>query len=578
MIRETATIPRWLPFLVGLVVFLATLWLWRALSANEEHQIERMINSEMSNVRNAITARLQSHILALVRMARRWENRGQPSEQEWEAEAELTTSHFAGYQAIVWIDPWFFIRWTTPLANEETEQELNLAFAERRRAAIDAVRHQREVTVTHAVELQPDALGFFIYVPIFRGEQSSGIIAGAVGFRELFDSTLHDVITPGYGLAIFDGQEELHRYTHVDRQEAHPQLHETTLSIYGITWRLEVWPETAVLNGARSLLPEVALCVGVTLAALLTLTGALARTAQSRALAEEKANEELQKEVTERTRAEEAIRTLNEELEQRVLERTAQIATTNQELQSEIAERQRMERQRQEFLTMLTHDIRNPLSVVLGYIDLLQEELTTGKNDEISKDILPRLRSNTLTVFSLVDNYLDVSCLEDRPFHLTKAAVDINSLLNRIGQHYEIEARRRHIALDFALQQELPTIQGNLVALERVMSNLIHNALKFTPEHGRITISSSRTAHQVVASISDTGAGVMTEDIPLLFEKYRRIEHTEGHEGNGLGLFIVKALVEAHGGRIEVQSVLHKGSRFSVMLPLSSAERAQELI
>lgn len=578
MSRGTTIIPRWLPFLVGLVVFLATLWLWRALSANEERQSERMIMSEVGNVRNAITTRLQSHILALVRMARRWESRGQPSEQEWEAEAELTTSHFVGYQAIVWIDPWFFMRWTTPLANEEAEQELNLAFAERRRAAMDAVRHRREVTVTHAVELQPEALGFFIYVPIFRGEQFSGIIAGAVGFRELFDSTLHDVITPGYGLAIFDGQEELHRYTHVDHPEGYPQLHETNLGIYGITWRLQVWPEKAALHGVRSILPEVALGVGVTLAALLTLTASLARTTQLRALAEEETNQELQKEVAERTRAEEAIRTLNEELEERVLERTAQLATTNQELQSEIAERQRMERQRQEFLTMLTHDIRNPLSVVLGYIDLLQEELVTGKKEEVSKDILPRLRSNTLTVFSLVDNYLDVSCLEDRPFHLTKEAVDINSLLNRVGQHYEIEARRHRIAFTFSLQQELPTIQGNLVALERVLSNLVHNALKFTPEHGRITISSSRTANEIVASISDTGPGIAAGDIPLLFEKYRRIENAEGHEGNGLGLFIVKALVEAHGGRIEVKSVLHQGSCFSVMLPLSLAERAHELM
>lgn len=576
--RGTATIPRWLPFLVGLIVLLVTFWLWRALSAYEERQVERMINSEMSNVRNVITTRLQSHILALVRMARRWESRGQPSEQEWESEAELTTSHFAGYQAIVWIDPWFFMRWTTPLANEEVEQELNLAFAERRRAAMDAVRNRREVTVTHAVELQPDSPRFFIYIPIFQGEQFSGIIAGVVGFQELFDPTLHDVLTPGYGLAIFDGREELHRYTHQNSQTEPPRLQETSLGLYGVTWRLQVWPETALFTGARSLLPEIALCVGIMLAALLTLTGSLARTAQIRASTEEDTNKELQKEVAERTRAEEAIRTLNEELEQRVHERTAQLTTTNQELQGEIVERQRMERQRQEFLTMLTHDIRNPLSVVLGYIDLLQEELNTGKKEDICQEILPRLRSNTLTVFSLVDNYLDVSCLEDRPFHLTKETLDVNSLLSRIGQHYEIEARRRRLTLIFSLQQELPTVQGNLVALERVMSNLIHNALKFTAKQGRVTISSSRTAHEVVMSISDTGPGIASEDIPLLFEKYRRIEHAETQEGNGLGLFIVKALVEAHGGRIEVQSALNQGSCFSIFLPLSQAERAQEFM
>ena len=576
--KRIATIPHWLPFLIGSIIFLTSLWLWHALGANENHHIRLMVHNETTNVQNAITARMQSRVLALVRMVRRWEKNGFPSQREGEAEAELILGHFPDYRAVAWIDPWFFLRWTTPLENEEARQEFSLAFAERRRAAMEAVQNRREVAVTHAVEILPGVQGFFIYVPIFRGERFSGILVGAIDIQELFDSVLHEALTPGYGFVALDGQEEVYHYSHSDPQFEQEHSHEVLLDFYGVNWFLHVWPEKEVLAEARSLLPEIALGVGIVLSFLMTLTGIFARTAQLRAAAEEAVSQELQKEIAERTRAEEAVRKLNEKLEQRVQERTAQLETTNEELQSEIAERQRMERQRQEFLTMLTHDIRNPLSIVLSYTELLQEELATDQGKEACADILPRLRSNALTVFSLVDSYLDVSCLEDRPFYLTKETVDMNALLRRVAQHYDLEAKRRRLSLELSLQQNAPPVRGNPVALERIVSNLVHNALKFTPEHKEITLSSSSTTHEFIASVADTGVGIAPENIPLLFEKYRKVEHPASQDGNGLGLFIVKALVEAHGGRIEVQSTPGLGSCFSVFLPIEQGNQDQKLI
>jgi PAS domain S-box-containing protein len=233
----------------------------------------------------------------------------------------------------------------------------------------------------------------------------------------------------------------------------------------------------------------------------------------------------------------------------------------------DISSRKILEQQRREFLAMLTHDIKSPLSVVLGYADLLLEEGDNQTAEEREKDLL-QLRENVSTVFSLVDNYLNLSQIEDGQFSLHKEPLELNTLLTQVGQRYETEARQRRIKLKFNLQKELPPIEGDPLALSRVMGNLVWNAIKFTPQAGNITVSSFQRNGEVIASIADTGPGIDSAELPLLFGKYHRGSTGRNVEGTGLGLFIVKALVEAHGGHIEVQSAPERGASFSVVLPI----------
>jgi len=227
-----------------------------------------------------------------------------------------------------------------------------------------------------------------------------------------------------------------------------------------------------------------------------------------------------------------------------------------------------LDRQRNEFLAMLTHDIKNPLGVVLGYAELLIEEVQEGDTTE-AVDLLERLKSNALVVNSLVANYLDFSRSETGHLILTKRPVELNQLLQQVWRRYEAEARHRGVTLAFRPQPGLPLVKGDPLALERIFANLVHNALKFTPETGHVTLSVAQHNQEVTVAVADTGPGIAAHELATIFEKYRRAAATRHREGMGLGLFIVKTLVEAHAGRIEVHSTVGKGSCFTVFLPVA---------
>lgn len=232
----------------------------------------------------------------------------------------------------------------------------------------------------------------------------------------------------------------------------------------------------------------------------------------------------------------------------------------------DISERKQLERQRAEFLAMLTHDIKKPLSSILAcaemVLDGVKEHGLTGE-----EELLERLRSSVTMIDSLVTNYLELSRIEAGSLALIRMPLDIDRILQRVRQQYEMEARRRRIHLEIESTPGAVEVEADLLALERVFANLVHNAIKFTPAEGIVRVAAKTQGEHVVITVKDTGSGILPEERPFLFEKYRRSATQRQREGTGLGLAIVKAMVEAHQGRVEVESQPGQGSCFSVHLP-----------
>jgi len=230
----------------------------------------------------------------------------------------------------------------------------------------------------------------------------------------------------------------------------------------------------------------------------------------------------------------------------------------------DVSEKHALEQLRADFLSMITHDIKVPLTVILGYTEMLTDP--EPPPDQIPPDILTRIRESGETIHALVCNFLDLSRIEAGRMTLDPRPFDLRGMLAHAIEHYESTARRKGIAL--ALDGEsLPSLLADESQLERVVTNLLANAIKYTPTGGRVTIRTERENGNVLIAFKDTGRGIPADELPHLFEKYRRVREAKRTEGTGLGLFIAKTIVDAHGGDIRVESTPGVGSTFTLVLP-----------
>jgi len=230
----------------------------------------------------------------------------------------------------------------------------------------------------------------------------------------------------------------------------------------------------------------------------------------------------------------------------------------------DVSEKHALEQLRADFLSMITHDIKVPLTVILGYTEMLTDP--EPPPDQIPPEILTRIRESGETIHALVCNFLDLSRIEAGRMTLDPRPFDLVEMLAHALEHYGSTARRKGVRL--ALETEpLPPLVADESQLQRVVANLLGNAIKYTAAGGRVTVSTAREDGRVAVAFRDTGVGIRADDVPHLFEKYRRVRQAKRTEGTGLGLFIAKTIVEAHGGDIRVESTPGVGSTFTVLLP-----------
>ncbi|MBW2684137.1 MAG: HAMP domain-containing histidine kinase [Deltaproteobacteria bacterium] len=225
-----------------------------------------------------------------------------------------------------------------------------------------------------------------------------------------------------------------------------------------------------------------------------------------------------------------------------------------------------------DFVSMVSHEVRSPMNSLLMQIKVILDGLAGDVTDK-QREILERASGKILGLSDMVSELLDLSRIESGLISSEKEAVDIAGLLAEQVAFHSPGAAEKSIVLDLQVAGELPPVLANLRSMEEVLTNLITNAVKYSPENTHVTISAMVENEYVSISVQDTGYGIPEEDLDTVFNRFYRVKdaNTRTILGTGLGLALVKSIIEAHHGSIKVTSTLGAGSTFTVLLPIADS-------
>jgi signal transduction histidine kinase len=238
-----------------------------------------------------------------------------------------------------------------------------------------------------------------------------------------------------------------------------------------------------------------------------------------------------------------------------------------------VEELRRASRLKDYFLQNVNHELRTPLTSIVGWTDLLEEG---GVDEKTTKRGLKQVRQSARILLALIDDLLDLARMDRGTLSLDLKPVSIYEVAQRSLETVRLMAEAKGVVLILAPAPESsPPVRADALRLQQVLWNLLANAIKFTPRHGRVVVRVEREPERYLVSVEDDGIGIPESDLPHIFERFRQVDGspTRRHPGMGIGLALARSLVELHGGTIWAESVVGHGSRFTFSLPISVQDR-----
>jgi signal transduction histidine kinase len=251
-----------------------------------------------------------------------------------------------------------------------------------------------------------------------------------------------------------------------------------------------------------------------------------------------------------------------QELEKKVEERTRELSIV-------LGEVRKVSKRKTDFISSVSHELRTPLTSIKGYAAILLEE-KLGVLPPAVKERLEKINRHSDELVHMVNDLLDIARIESGKIIMKMEEQDLKDIIAVVSDLILIQCKNKEIKLVQDVQKDLPVVLADRNQIQRVFINLLGNAVKFTPQKGRITIKAHTKDRMVQVDISDTGIGIPPDALSIIFEEFYRVDNPINQEvkGTGLGLSLVKHIIEAHKGKIWVESKPEKGSTFSFTLPI----------
>lgn len=235
------------------------------------------------------------------------------------------------------------------------------------------------------------------------------------------------------------------------------------------------------------------------------------------------------------------------------------------DLNSMASRLQDMESMRRDFLGNVSHELRSPVSNIRITSEVLERRAQRLGDDSVG--LFQTIVTETQRLESMISELMELTAIESGVLTLEQEVIDLKAMLENLRDSYQPYAEKKNITLGLLADPSIQVV-ADVARLERVIRNLLDNAIKFTPEDGQVVISARRMDGEIVIEVTDSGDGILTEDLPRVFERFYRADKARQRRGGaGIGLAIVKSIIEAHGGSVEAYSEEGRGSTFRIRLP-----------